>query len=474
MADLNLVVNSTTPKSSRGGSWWAKIIAIVAVINLALVLFDLSYIPWRDLYLREFPSIVTSYDPFKGIEPHRATQKYLNTVDQLAQKLHELELPSPDVEPILEDLRNQSVNMIDENPFMGASKVGTFAKIKKRMRQHIGTESAKQAFNKFWSSDYLNTTGVYENITFFESKIRPLIQTNYFRDIDDNGHLVDKFWRIDIFFTIFFAIEFLIHTFLISLQQPKINWLEAMLRRWYDLLLLIPFWRWLRIIPVTLWLHQAGLVNLERVLANITYEPVAYLADRVSKFVMVRFINHAQDSIKQGEVARFLFKPREYVTINNINEQQVIIDRLVQLVIYKILPQVQPEIEAVLHHSIQAAFKQSNFYQNFQKLPVLGNMPVEATEQLAINLAQATVTVLKSSYTDTKVRSLFDRLTQDFNAALLRELQDDKTLTELQTLFSDWLEEMKLTYVQRSNALDSKATLAEVEKLHKEAKPNLA
>ncbi|HEY9874724.1 MAG TPA: hypothetical protein V6D12_14895, partial [Candidatus Obscuribacterales bacterium] len=83
----NSVVNSTTLKSSRGGSWWAKIIAIVAVINLALVLFDLSYIPWRDLYLREFPSIVTSYDPFKGIEPHRATQKYLNTVDQLAQKL---------------------------------------------------------------------------------------------------------------------------------------------------------------------------------------------------------------------------------------------------------------------------------------------------------------------------------------------------------------------------------------------------
>ncbi len=472
MADFNPVLNRTASKPSRQVSWWTKLIAIVAVVNLVLVLFNLSYIPWRDLYLRHIPSIVAFYDPFKGIEPHRVTQKYLNTVDELEQQLHQVEPQAPEAERLLEDLRNQSVTMINENPFMVASKVGTFAKIKKRIRQHIGTESAKEAFKTFWSSEYLVSNGVDKELSFFDHQIRPLIQVNYFRDLDDTGHFVDKFWRIDIFFTAFFSIDFLIRTFLMSAQSPEINWLGAMVRRWYDVLLLLPFWRWLRVIPVTLRLHQANLVNLEGVLADITYEPVAYLADKVSKFVMVRFINHTQYAIEQGNVARFILKPRKYITINNINEPEVIVDRFMQLIIYKVLPQVQPEMEALLHHSLQAAFKQSNFYKDFQKLPVIGNMPVEATEQLANNLAQAAVSVLKYSYTDTKAREVFDHLTQNFQAALRREIQDDKTLSELQLLLSDWLEELKLNYVQSSMAIDSKAILAEVEQLHQAADRN--
>jgi hypothetical protein len=473
MADFNPGFNSTASVSSRRGSWWAKLIAIAAILNLVLVLFNLTYIPWRDLYLRQFPSIVAFVDPYKGIEPHRVTQQYLTTVDDLAQKLHQVNLQDPDAERLLEELRHQSVAMIEEDPFLVASKVGTFAKIKHRMRQHLRTESAKEAFNKFWSSEYLAATGVDEALTFFDSQIRPSVQKNYFRNIDDNGNFVDEFWRIDIFFTGFFGLELLISTLLIS-SRNGINWFDALVRRWYDVLLLIPFWRWLRVIPVTVRLHQSRLVNLDRVLDDVTHEPVAYLADRVSKFIIVRFIDHAQDAISQGNVARFLFAPRKYITVNEIDEPKAIADRLLQLLVYKVLPQVQPDVEALLHHSIEATFKQSNFYQGFQKLPAIGNMPVEITEQLAHNLAQGAVKVLTSSYSDKKGREIVDRFTQKFNAALREEIQDDRTISELQSLFSDWLEELKLNYVQHATAFDPKATLAEVDRLHQEGKPSEA
>ncbi len=465
MVQLNPGIHRTTSKSSHQVSWWAKLVAILAVINYLLVLFDISYIPWRDLYLREVPSIVAFYDPFKGIEPHRVTEKYLKTVDELEQQLHQVEPPVDRVNLLLESLRNQSVTMIDENPFSVASKLGTFAKIKKRIRQHLNTESSKEAFKKFWSSEYLASNGLDAELDFFDKQIRPLFQSNYFRHVDDNGHFVDKFWWFDIWFTVIFGIDFLTRSFLISTQHPGINWLDAMLRRWYDVLLILPFWRWLRIVPVTVRLHQARLVNLERVFVHITYGPVAYIADKVSKIIAVRFINNVQDAIQKGKVTNFILKPRKYLTVNNINEEQVIIDRLLQLLIYKVLPQVQPDVEVLLHHSIEVAFKESSVYQNFQKLPVLGNMPIQATEQLVNNLAQTAVKVLTSSYSDTKSREIFYRLREDFNAALSRELQNEHTLSEIQSLLSDWLEEVKLNYFQGLADIDPQVTLAEVEEL---------
>ena len=74
----------------KTNTWWQKIIALIAVINLCLVLFNLSYLPFRDIYLRYTPVLIRIYDPVKGIEPHPDTETYLDTVGQLKQhyKVH--------------------------------------------------------------------------------------------------------------------------------------------------------------------------------------------------------------------------------------------------------------------------------------------------------------------------------------------------------------------------------------------------
>jgi hypothetical protein len=454
-----------TRSTSRRGSWWAKLVALVAIVNLVLVIFDLSYVPWRDLYYRQFPELVALYDPFKGIEQNRVTQKYLNTVDELTQQLSEAAPKTPKVESLLADLRSQSVAMIDENPFLVASKAGTFAKIKNRMRQEIGTESAKEAFDRFWNSNYLTAAGQENVLAFFDRQIRPSMEINYFRNIDDTGHFVDNFWKLDVWFVGFFAIDLFIGTLLASWRQPGISWFDAIWQRWYDFSLLLPVWQWLRSIPVIIRLHQAGLVNLLGILDNITYEPVAYLADRVSKFVMVRVVDDTQNAIKQGKFSRLFLQPKTYITINDVTEHEVIIDRLAQLIVYKILPQVQPQLELLLVRSLEATLKKSNLYQGLQKIPVVGSLPVEVTEQITNNLMQTIASVLAASYNDREVREVFDRLKQDFNTALVKEVQDEEITSELQSLLSDWLEEIKINYIHRSGAIDPKVTLAEVEKL---------
>jgi hypothetical protein len=457
---------SPSPRQDSSPSipWWEKLFAIFAVINLLLVLFNLSYIPLRDVYLRQLPGVVAVMDPFKGIEPHPYTQKYLNLVDDLEQTAPE-NLRSPDARAILTELREQSASLIEENPFMVASKFGTFAKIQRRMRHHLGLESAKKAFERFWSLDYLTLQNWQKELNFFDEKIRPLMASNYYRYADDYGQFIDEFWRIDLFFIGMFGIEFLGRTFLISYRKAGVNWFDAVLRRWYDLLFFLPFWRWLRIVPVTVRLHQTKIINLERALEQVTHEPASYLADRVSKFLTVRIINQAQDSLSSGAMARALLYPQAYQKVGEVNPVEVVTDRLARLTIYKVLPRVQPNLEAMVHYSLEGAFKRAEFYQAMQNIPGFGTLPDEVTEQLANNLAQACVEVLASSYSDERGRQIFDRLSDDFSAALRLELQDEETQQELQALLSNLLEEVKLNYVIGTKKRSPEATMDEVEQL---------
>jgi hypothetical protein len=243
--------------------WFERIVALIALVNLLLVLFDADYIRFRDTYLRLFPGFTTWYGAtFKGIEPERTTTAYLETFTALEKQIAQTGLTSIKAETLLQELREQSVTIIDENPFQSANKSGTLEKIKNTMRERMETDSAKPAFEQFWSREYLNRQGWAKESRFFNDNIVPLFQKNYFRSIGENGLPTDYFWRIDNWFILFFALEFLARTFYISRRYKNYTWLDAVLLRWYDLFLLLPFWRWLRIIPVTIRLNQSQLINL--------------------------------------------------------------------------------------------------------------------------------------------------------------------------------------------------------------------
>ena len=355
--------------------------------------------------------------------------------------------------------------MLDENPFLISNKLGTLAKIKRLIRHQFNSLSAKSGFYQLWSQDYFEAEGTTEVLDFFDSKIRPLLASNYFRPIDDNGLYVDEFWRIDSVFILFFFIEIMRKAIWRSIHEADVSFIDRLLRRWYDWLFLLPTWRWLRIIPVTVRLHHSKLVDFERVLAQLTHEPAAYLADRISNFLLVRLINQTQDSVISGEAAKALFSSDSYVKIGSINKVDAISDRLLELTIERVLPEVQPELEALLRHSLQESFKDSNVYQGIATIPGIQSLPSGVIEQLADYLAASTLEILMNSYADLEGRELFNHLSSQFKQSLSRELQAPETQSQLQSLLSELLEEMKINYVQKSREEDPEATLEEAEHL---------
>jgi hypothetical protein len=97
------------------------------------------------------------------------------------------------------------------------------------MRDRLGEESSRTAFNTFWSQAYLLKAGWQKEIGFFNRSIRPFIATNYYRAIGENGEFIDQFWRLDSYFIALFALEFLIRTFIISRRHVGLKWRDAML-----------------------------------------------------------------------------------------------------------------------------------------------------------------------------------------------------------------------------------------------------
>ncbi|MFB2973279.1 hypothetical protein ACE1CD_30315 [Aerosakkonema sp. BLCC-F183] len=444
----NLKLNKPPVRRHR---WLSQLIAIIALINLGLVFFNLSYIPWRDLYLQYLPNVTQLYDPFKGIEPHRETQKYLDKVNQLSAVISKTGLESPEVESLLSDLRSLSSQMIAENPFALANKSGNLEKIKNQMRDRIGMESAREAFNQFWSLSYLTEANWQKELNFFNRHIRPAIESNYYRHIDTNGKFVDNFWLIDLPFVILFCLDFLVRTFSLCRANPQLNWLQAMLRRWYDLPLLLPFWRWLRVVPVMLRLHQADLIDLEPIRQQINHDFVANFAEEITEVVGVRMIGQVQESIQRGDVTRWLFHPenrRPYIDINNTNEAMAIASRIIQLSIYDVIPQVQPDIDALVSHIIASALNQSPVYKQLQNVPGLNNLGNQLTDNLAKDLSGTAYKTLTATIEDPVVAELASRLVQNFQKGLELELKKKQHQTVIQSLLVDMLEEIKINYVK--------------------------
>jgi len=435
--------------------WFEKLMAMLALLNLVLVGFDLSYIPWRDLYFHYVryenqPIITQIYDPVKGIETNRETQNYLDTVESLKKQVDEQGLAAKETDELLQKLRDLSTEMITQNPFAIANKTGTLQRIKTRITQHMRVDSGKVAFQLFWSQPHLNENTWDAEIGFYNQKIKPLIETNYFRHFADTVGFVDNFWLIDIWFVGIFALEFLIRSWLISLRYTGVTWLDAMLWRWFDVLLLIPFWRWLRVIPVTIRLSQAELIDLRRVKRQVRQGLTATIAQDISQVVVFEVIDQLQDSVRTGEMANFISRTHKqnYIDINNINEIAEITKIVLQTIIKDVLPEVTPDLEALLNYSVEKTLKLNPGYGGVAQLPGLESLQKNLTEKLVKQTVKVVSDTLNSlASEDKELERLLEKITKNFTQTIGDQLITQQSLEKIEALLVDMLEEIKINYV---------------------------
>jgi hypothetical protein len=108
LLSLNVNSNPQVSETLHPVSKWAKFSALIALINLILVVFNTSYIPLRNFYVRQFPLVVSVYDPIKGIQPHPVTQNYLRTVDELGAQVAQTGIENSASQKLLEKLQRES------------------------------------------------------------------------------------------------------------------------------------------------------------------------------------------------------------------------------------------------------------------------------------------------------------------------------------------------------------------------------
>ncbi len=468
-------MQSSEMLSANRNPWFSRLIAIIALLNLFLVFFDLSYVPWHDLYLQHLPSLTQLYNPVKGIKPHRETQSYLHQVSQLEAEVSRTGLQSAETESELARLRLLSDDMITDNPFAGANKSGTLEKIKNLIRDsalrfiplgyRMGKESAHQAFELFWSASYLTQAGWQPEIKFFQTQIQPLIETNYYRRLGINGKSFNVFWLIDLPFVTLFGLDFLGRTYYISRQQLGLTWQQAMVRRGYDIILLLPFWRWLRIIPVLVRLNQANLLDIELVRKQINRDFVANIAEEVTEIVAIRFISQAQGAIQRGEIINWFLRPEtrhRYIDVNSTNEVKAIATRILSLIVYQVVPKIQPDLETLLHYIIKSILNQSPVYQQLQKMPGVNELPTQLIQKLATDVSQTAYATLITLLEDPEVAAMSDHLFQNFGEVLEGEIQKKQNIQEIRSLLVALLEEIKINYVKGMADTAVESSLAEV------------
>ncbi|MDJ0651197.1 MAG: hypothetical protein QNJ60_21090 [Xenococcaceae cyanobacterium MO_188.B19] len=457
--------------------------AIIAIINFLLVIFDFTYVPLRDFWLNgqvklgairsayiktegikldlipvRLSRIILQYDDVKGIVPHRKTEQYISKVDELKQELVTNEWDSPVVKNIVGDLRLRSIEMIQNDPFAEAGKSGNLERIKNIMREHLPNEekSSKQAFWQFWTVEHLESRWG-EEYNFYNREIKPLIATNYYRHIGENGGYIDNFGYIDFPFGVLFGLEFLARTWYISRTRTAISWRDAMLWRWYDLFFVFPLWRWLRIVPITVRLNQARIISLIAVQKQISQGIVAGIAEDVTEVVTIRLINQIQTSISQGDIGKLVEsnKNNSYIDLNNINETAEIIKILAQTIVNRVLPAIQPEAEILLQYSIKKALAQTTAYQGLRILPGGDRIITSITQQLVTQSYEVLSNTLQAILQEDEqfeklLNSLFANISQSFTT----EIKAQKSLTQIEALLVDFLEEVKINYVQRLSSED--------------------
>jgi len=457
------------------GRGWDRFVALWASLNLLLVVFDISYVPLRNFWLQRhlylfpglplaipltvLPDITPLYDPVKGIEPHRDTEQFRKAWQELDLELQRHPPTAPTSRRLLQRQVDLTQRMIEENPFLAANKTGTLEKIKNRLRLRAGGDSAQQAAAQLLRPERLQQQGWDQERRFWQQELLPLVATNYWRSIDETGRPTERFWRLDLVaFQSVFLLDVLLRVLSLRRRLPGLSWRDALLRRWTDLPLLLPFWRLLRIIPVAARLRSSGLLDVEPLRAVISRGIVALLAVELIEVLALQLLDGAQNLVRSpGWRQRLLsLSKAQPVDINDEREVEELLRLWGPLLLGRVLPRLEPELQELATHALRRGLEATAFPQPLQRLQPLLLLERELTRQLAAGLVDGMLDLSRTAaarvgHRDQAASDLIANLLTGFWRELGDAVEDGSSLERSQQLLSDLLEELKLSYLGRLN-----------------------
>lgn len=453
--------------------------ALWAGLNLLWVGFDITYVPLRTFWLQRnltplpqvplvvplsvLPDITPLYDPVKGIEPHRETQAWLRSFRRLDQAL--LQPTAANQRQALQRRQLElTVAMINENPFAASGNSGTLEKLKNRLRQRAGLDSAKASAARLLGEPWLRQRSWSEERIFWQQQILPLVATSYWRSIDENGRPTDHFWRFDlVLFQSVFALDILLRVLRLRRRFPGLSWRDALLRRWIDLPLLLPFWRWLRLAPVVERLSSTGLINIEPLRAAVSRVVVALLALELFEVLALQLVDGTQSLIRSPQWPRWIRSLRSHQTVLPSQDRELV--ELVRLwgplLLGQVAPRLAPQLQNLLGHALQ---------QSVRELPGGVVVPTGLSRQLAAGMVESLVDLSRATAgrlgrSDDRQVELIQGIGDRFWEELAAALERDSTLERSQLLLCALLQQIKFNYLGQVNRAGIDALMDELDEL---------
>jgi hypothetical protein len=332
--------------------------------------------------------------------------------------------------------------------------------VKNRLRQRAGLDSAKLSNARLLSVDWLQRHPWQGERRFWQQQVLPLIETCYWRSIDETGHPTDHFWWYDlVLFQGVFVLDIGLRVLRLRRRLPGLGWRDALLRRWIDLPLLLPIWRWARLLPVVERLSGAGLINIEPLRAVVSRAVVSLLALELFEVLALQLVDGTQSLIRSPQWPRWIRNLRSHQRANLADGGDLV--ELLRLwgpmVLGQVAPRLSPELQAVLSHALQQSFRG-------------GAMGAQLSSQLSAAVVDSLLDLSRStgkrlSQPDNRQVELLLRFADRFLDELGGALEAGSTLERSQQLLCSLLQDLKLTYLAQVNRAGIDALMDELDEL---------
>jgi hypothetical protein len=255
-------------------------------------------------------------------------------------------------------------------------------------------------------------------------------------------------------------------------RLPGLSWREALLRRWIDLPLLLPFWRWLRVVPVTERLQSSGLISVEPLRAVISRAVVALLAVELFEVLALQLIDGLQGLIRSRRWPARIRSLRSHQTVISHDEQELVelLRIWAPLLLTQVAPRLAPELQGVLGHALGQSLQSTVVPPPLRQLEPLLRMEQGLARQLAGGMVESLLDLSRNTgdrlgRRDDQQLQLLQRFIDRLWEELALALENGPVLERSQQLLCTALEEFKRTYVSQISRAGIGGLIEELDQL---------
>ncbi|MFT3921841.1 MAG: hypothetical protein QM778_04845 [Myxococcales bacterium] len=282
----------------------------VALVDLALIGFDLTYLWLRPTYLRVAPGLVALYDPVKGMRPHPASQGLLREMDATRDYLRSLGDSPADPEVLathVAALRGLTLRVMRENAFRHSEAAGANDMLLEAVADRVAMDPAgmdhppnqEKGVAKLWPT--MNQAELMD-LLGRDGPVKDALKANYYRAVDRSGWPVDHFGRLELPLLSLFWLDFWIG-WAIALRRSE-RWYRYPLVHWYDVLGLLPgrlrVFRLFRLVSIYSRIYRGELQNVrDNAIKRMSSRAARAITDEVTNQVQLRVVERLKTEFEE-------------------------------------------------------------------------------------------------------------------------------------------------------------------------------